>query len=626
MPGHKILCVAEKPSIAKAVANHLGGGRVTTRPIRGNPYVKNYDFSFNFQQWGNCDVTMTSVLGHLTGLDFPQEYRAWKSCNPNVLFDAPTIETIDNDKKCVADNIKDQARGSKILFVWTDGDREGENIGAEVRAQAKKGNRNIEVKRAKFSNIERAHVIQAAHRPVNLDDRQVNAVAARIELDLRIGAAFTRLQTLQLQSISERLADQILSYGSCQFPTLGFVVDRYHRVRNFKPEPFWLIKIIHVRDDIKVTFNWKRGHLFDRALVTIIFEQCLDSKQAKVTKVQKKPTSKWRPLPLTTVELQMQGSRYLRMNSQKIMQVAEALYTAGWISYPRTETDQFSKDFDLRGLVQKQTQDGRWGGYAQGLLDGAFRNPRMGRNNDQAHPPIHPVNFVAPNALNADERSVNEFVTRRFLACCSEDAKGEATDIDIEWGGEMFHTHGLLVLQRNYLDVYVYDKWESSQQLPQYTVGETFEPTEANMQDGKTTSPSYLTEPELIGLMDANGIGTDATMAEHIAKIKERMYVSTRPKAGGGRNQVQEFIPTTLGVALVEGYDNVGLDISVSKPHLRKEMELKMKAICEGRKTKTEVVNESLEMYREVFITTQMQIQKLKSAVLKYVVNNGADA
>lgn len=624
MPGRKILCVAEKPSIAKAVASHLGGGVITTRSVQGNPYVKNYDFSFNFRQWGNCDVTMTSVLGHLTGLDFPPEYKAWRSCNPSALFDAETIETIDNDKKCIADNIRDQARFASILFIWTDGDREGENIGAEVRAQAKKGNRTIEVKRARFSNIERAHVIQAAQSPVELDDRQVNAVAARIELDLRIGVAFTRLQTLQLQGLSDRLADSVLSYGSCQFPTLGFVVDRYHRVRNFKPEPFWLIKVTHVRDDIKVNFNWKRGHLFDRGIVTIIFEQCLDSKKAKVTKRQKKPTSKWRPLPLTTVELQMQGSRYLRMNSQKIMQVAENLYTAGWISYPRTETDQFSKDFDLRGLIQKQTQDNRWGQYSQGLLDGGFRTPRMGRNNDQAHPPIHPVNYVAPNALNADERKVYEFVTRRFLACCSEDAKGEATDVEIEWGGEMFYTHGLLVLQRNYLDVYVYDKWVSSQQLPQFTLGEMFEPTEANMLEGKTTSPSYLTEPELIGLMDANGIGTDATMAEHIAKIQERMYVSTRPKGGGGgQNQVQEFIPTTLGVALVEGYDNVGLDISVSKPHLRKEMELKMKAICEGRKTKTEVVNESLEMYREVFVTTQIQIQKLKDAVSKYVVNEG---
>jgi len=401
------------------------------------------------------------------------------------------------------------------------------------------------------------------------------------------------------------------------------VVDRYNRVRNFKPETFWLIKVTHIRDDIKVTFNWRRVHLFDRAMVTILFEQCLDAKRAKVTKVQRKPTSKWRPLPLTTVELQMQGSRFLRMSSAEVMTVAEKLYTQGWISYPRTETDQFSRDFDLRALVQKQTQDNNWGAYAQGLLDGGFRTPRSGRNNDQAHPPIHPVNYVAANALNGNEKKVYEFVTRRFLACCSEDAKGEATDIEIEWGPEMFHTHGLLVLQRNYLDVYVYDKWESSQQLPVFTLGETFEPGEANMLDGKTTAPGYLTEPELIGLMDANGIGTDATMAEHIAKIKERLYVQTRPKQGGGRNGVQEFIPTVLGVALIEGYDNIGLDVSVSKPFLRKEMELKMKAICEGRKSRTEVVQESLEEYREVYVKTNREIAVLKQSVVKYVVNGG---
>jgi len=400
------------------------------------------------------------------------------------------------------------------------------------------------------------------------------------------------------------------------------VVDRYNRVRNFKPETFWLIKVTHVRDNIKVTFNWKRVHLFDRVIVTILFEHCLDAKTARVTKMQKRPTSKWRPLPLTTVELQIQGSRYLRMNSTQVMAVAERLYQQGWISYPRTETDQFSHDFNLRGLIQKQCQDNNWGQFAQRLVDGGFRTPRSGRNNDQAHPPIHPVNYVASSVLNADEKKVYEFVTRRFLACCSDDAKGEATDIEIQWGSETFHTHGLTVLERNYLDVYVYDKWESSQQLPVFTVGEVFEPMEANMVDGKTTAPGYLTEPELIGLMDANGIGTDATMAEHIAKIKERSYVDTRPKAGGGRNTVQEFIPTYLGVALIEGYDNIGLDVSVSKPFLRKEMELKMKAICEGRKSRTQVVQETLEDYREVFAKTQQEIEMLKQAIIKYVVNS----
>ncbi len=380
---------------------------------------------------------------------------------------------------------------------------------------------------------------------------------------------------------------------------------------------------MHIKDSIKVNFNWKRVHLFDRAAVTILFELCLDSKYAKVTKVQTKPTSKWRPLPLTTVELQMQGSRFLRINSQQVMNIAERLYQKGFISYPRTETDQFPKDFDLHAIIRKQTQDGKWGQYAQGLLNGAFRTPRSGRNNDQAHPPIHPVNYVAAAALSPDEKKVYEFVVRRFLGCCSDDAKGEATDIEFQWATETFHTHGLTVLQRNYLEVYVYDKWDSSQQLPVFTLGETFEPTEANMSDGKTTPPGYLTEPELIGLMDANGIGTDATMAEHIAKIKERYYVDTQAR-GSGRSALQEFIPTTLGVALIEGYDNVGLDVSVSKPFLRKEMELKMKAICEGRKTRTQVVQESLEQYREVFVKTQREINVLKQSVTRYVVNGGA--
>ena len=227
--------------------------------------------------------------------------------------------------------------------------------------------------------------------------------------------------------------------------------------------------------------------------------------------------------------------------------------------------------------------------------------------------------------------------------------------------------------ERNYLDVYPYDKWESSQNLPRYSVGEIFEPKEATMQDGKTTAPSYLTEPELIGLMDANGIGTDATMAEHIAKIKEREYVIARPKgggpvsagtgergggrgrgrgrggrggrggsaaaasgterAGGGAGGMLEFIPTTLGVALIEGYDNVGFETSLSKPFLRKEarrpeatkvrrvgvqandrqMEVQMKAICEGRSTRSDVVQVNLEQYRAVFNRTMQQMNVLKA-------------
>ncbi|KAF9886074.1 DNA topoisomerase [Aspergillus nanangensis] len=626
MPGSRILCVAEKPAIAKAVAQHLSGGSFQTISIRGNKYVKNYLFDFNFgDPWGICAVTMTSVLGHLTSLDFESQYRSWLSCPPGALFEAPVHISVDKDKTTIAKNIREQARGCKALFIWTDCDREGEHIGAEVRTQAKAGNPGIIIKRAKFSNTEKAHVLRAARGLIELDDLQANAVAARIELDLRIGAAFTRLQTLQLKHLSEELTEKIISYGSCQFPTLGFVVDRYLRVKKFKPENFWAIKVMHLRDEIKVDFLWKRVHLFDRAAVVVMLERCLLAKKAKVIKVNQKPTSKWRPLPLTTVDLQMMGSRYLRMDSQTIMKVAEQLYTKGFISYPRTETDQFDKGIDLKKLVEKQVPDQNWGHYAQDLLGGGFRTPRSGRHNDQAHPPIHPVCWVSPNTISADEKKVYEFVVRRFLACCSEDAKGQSTEIEILYGDEVFHAKGLIVLERNYLDVYVYDKWVSSQQLPTFEMGETFEPTEAKVVDGKTSPPNYLTEPELIGLMDANGIGTDATMAEHIAKIKDREYVAVHSR-GSGRNSVKELIPTRLGIALVEGYDNVvaGLSdsISLSKPFLRKEMENHMRQICAGSKTRQQVVEESLDKYREVFIHTQRRINILKDACRKYLVEH----
>ena len=102
---------------------------------------------------------MTSVLGHLNFLEFPTNYRKWHGCQPISLFEAPVVDSVAVDKRPIADNIKQQAQYSRALFIWTDCDREGENIGGEVRRAAQEGNHNIEIKRAKFSNTERALVV-----------------------------------------------------------------------------------------------------------------------------------------------------------------------------------------------------------------------------------------------------------------------------------------------------------------------------------------------------------------------------------------------------------------------------------------------------------------------------------
>ncbi|CAI4211807.1 unnamed protein product [Parascedosporium putredinis] len=647
----RVLCVAEKPSISKAVADHLSGGSKQM-------FIKNYSFDFDFgQPWGRCNVTMTCVTGHLTGMVFPSAFNNWAYPPPESLFNADVLTQVDDDKKSIAANIESQARSCQALVIWTDCDREGEHIGSEIRAAALKGNKNIQVKRARFSNIERAHVLSAARHLVMLDERQVHAVEARIELDLRIGFAFTRFITNSLRALGGPLEDKVLSYGACQFPTLGFVVERYFRVKDFVPETFWSIKVRYNRKGIDVNFSWARSRLFDRLSVIILYERCLRAKIAKVTKVQERPTKKFKPLPLTTVELQKAATRMLRMTGQQAMNIAESLYNKGFISYPRTETDRFDKGMDLRALCAKQVQDNRWGGFAQGLVDGRFSQPREGRNDDKAHPPIHPVTYAAPTVLSPDEARLYEYVVRRFLACCSDDAKGLATDIEIDYGGESFSAHGVIVLERNYLDVFVYEKWNSSAELPKFVVGEQFQPAEALMTEGQTSKPNYLTEADLIALMDANGIGTDATMAEHIQKIQDRQYVDVvnlrgsqgdgddgdveeAPATRGGRGgrgsrggrggargrgggagggsggqgkMGKYFVPTKLGVALILGFDRMNFETSLGKPFLRREMEMKMKAICEGRTTKAAVLQESIGQYRRVFIQSQEKVNVLKT-------------
>lgn len=615
----KVLCVAEKPSIAKSVAGTLSGGSYTTR--NGFKYCKNFDFTFNFS-WGQSSVTMTSITGHLQNLDFGPEY-GWNNIQPNRLFDVPVSVVHIGDASKLADNITREARNCDLLMIWTDCDREGEYIGFEIVQAARKFNSRITMEstlRARFSHLERNHILNAAKNPVKIDQKQVEAVAVRQELDLRTGVSFTRFLTHLFKGKFRNLFEeiQVISYGNCQFPTLGFVVDRFKRVKAFVPEDFWYISVETRKNNSKVNFVWQRPHFFDRLAGVLIYETCIEmsSDKARVTSVNRKPTSNWRPLPLTTVELQKDCSRYFKLSAKDALAAAEQLYNKGFVSYPRTETDRFPQAMDLKGLVEKQNQSPAWGGYSRKLLtEDKFRQPRAGNHDDKAHPPIHPICFLGPSdKVSQREKQVYEYIARRFLACCSDDAKGESSTVSIKWGTEFFSASGLTVLERNYLDVYPYYKWESSKPLPKFEVEEEVKLSVAELQNGKTAPPSYLTESELIALMDKNGIGTDATIAEHIEKIIARKYVDKVT----GRGKSAHILPTELGYGLVEGFLQMGFDnMNLSKPFLRKRLEDKLTDICEGRVDQAQVKSELIELYREAFLLSNQNQSKLVDAYNK---------
>lgn len=171
---------------------------------------------------------------------------------------------------------------------------------------------------------------------------------------------------------------------------------------------------------------------------------------AVVENVITKPKSKRRPVALETIVLEKSASRKLHISAKRTMDIAQKLYTKGFISYPRTETNKFPKDIDLRSLVALQIVDHQWGPFAQGLLNTGV-NPHNGSKSDEAHPPIHPIRYASPQELQNDERRVYEFITRHFLACLSSDAQGKETTVDIDVAKEKFSVSGLVIIARNYL-------------------------------------------------------------------------------------------------------------------------------------------------------------------------------
>ncbi|KAK0213155.1 prokaryotic type I DNA topoisomerase [Desarmillaria ectypa] len=620
----RVLCVAEKPSISKSIAQILSGGRFSTRSTT-NKFIKNYDFEYHYT---NDHYTVTCVSGHLTTHDFFDTHRKWNSCDPFDLFEAPVQVTIPEASKSIERNIFNEAKNADMLMIWTDCDREGEHIGSEIEKVCRRAKRTINVKRARFSAIIAQQIHNAAQHPVDLDRAQADAVEARTILDLKVGAAFTRLQTLVLQRKVKKIEDEknIVSYGPCQFPTLGFVAARYKDVQTFSPETFWFIYLTLSQpssspgDAGETQFTWRRGHLFEYDAALIIYEMMITSGSlARVAKVTKKETKKWKPLPLTTVELQKAGSRLLKLAPKKILDaclyISEKLYQQGYLSYPRTETDQFDPQFDFKSLIDKQNDDPNWGAFATSLSSGEFARPRNGKNNDKAHPPIHPTGHVSN--LVGDDKRVYEFITRRFLASCSNDALGWQTTVEIDYAGEEFYATGLTVLEKNYLLVYPYDKWVNNN-IPDFEEGEEFQPSVCELRDGQTTKPNLLTEADLVALMDKNGIGTDATIAQHIDMIISRNYVIERYEGA-----TKYLLPSTLGIGLVEGYNQMGLEKSLDKPILRRETERRMVQVCNGQRSKQEMINQSLEQYKEMFMIAKGNFDKVVTCVQNYLERHG---
>ncbi|CDR96379.1 DNA topoisomerase family protein, putative [Babesia bigemina] len=600
-----VLNVAEKPSVARSISEILSQGRKRTEftNAKTNPV-----YSFVCPLEGRqCKMYFTSVRGHLMELDFDPKYRNWQRTPVQELFEAPVYSAVSPNCKDIEKNLLQYAKQCGTLVLWLDCDREGEAIAFEVMTVCQRVNKNIAVRRAIFSAVTRSDIEIACSRLRDPNANLAQAVEARQEIDLRIGSSMTRFMTTKYKAGISTEA-KVLSYGPCQLPTLGFIVERFRKIESFVPEDFWSMQV-HIERGGKVhTFLWDRVRLFDRLAVLTLYEACLENPMARVTHVNNRTTKRYPPLPLDTVEMHKDAAHYLKISSHESMHLAESLYNKGYISYPRTETNVFPSSMNLMSLIQPFTTHPQFGDYASKLVRGGNIVPRKGKKNDEAHPPIHPVKPMRREEAESHRSwQLYEYITRRFLACCSPAAVGDESTVFVDVAGEGFHSKGLVVKERHWLDIYPYSTW-NGRTIPAMVQGEVMMPQKIMLTCSRTKPPGLLTETNLIDLMSKHGIGTDATMHEHIQKVQDRHYVVKEPNF--------TLIPTNLGKALYWAFKSYRhTEIDLTKPNLRANMESDMCLIAEGQKQKQDVVTHYAHQMKQIFLHIRHNIDGFDTAM-----------
>ncbi|ALC49738.1 Top3beta [Drosophila busckii] len=585
-----VLMVAEKPSLAASLAAILSNGRSV--PRRGNSSCSTHEWSGQFRNEGTVHFKMTSVCGHVMSLDFISKFNSWDKVDPVELFGCPTEKKECNPKQQMRSFLAQEARGCDTLVLWLDCDKEGENICFEVMDAVQHVIQNVYspkvTYRAHFSAITEKDIKGAMEKLGHPNENEAKSVDARQELDLRIGCAFTRFQTKFFQGRYGDLDSSLISYGPCQTPTLGFCVKRHDDIQNFKPESFWYLQMLAGHPEF--TLDWERGRVFKKDLTNMLLNRVKEHKVATVESVTTKEAFKSKPQALNTVELMRICSSGLGIGPFQAMQIAERLYTQGYISYPRTETNQYPENFDLHAVMHVLTPSSDFGAEAR-AISSDFQTPRKGKDAGD-HPPITPMKLAQRSEFDRDTWRVYEFICRHFMGTVSRDLKYRVTTVKLRAGGEGFSCTSNVLIDAGYTKVMTWLAFGKDEAIPPFVQGTKVAINDVRMSEGQTGPPDYLTEAELITLMEQHAIGTDASIPVHINNICQRNYV--RIETG------RKLIPTTLGIVLVHGYQKI--DPELVLPTMRSEVEHALTLIAKGSADFKAVLRHAIRIFKLKFM------------------------
>ena len=611
-----VLMIAEKPSIARSIGDVVSNGSARiTKGARGKILI-----NFNGVFKGiKARYTISAVAGHIYNSDFLKEHNKWNAIDHSELYNVPTIKLEATKQTQMPIGIRKLAKGKDIVCLWLDCDKEGENICYEVLYNAllvmnKKNYQQIY--RAKFSSLTKKD-LQIAFDNLNAipNKNESLSVDCRQIIDLKIGVSFTRFLTssvlpgldLPQQTTSNPNSKNILSYGPCQTPCLWFCVNKHKERENFKPEITYQINanIIINNKPYKVQCLRKPHNTKE---LNEMKTQLNKPKIAKVKNISTKQHQQESPDGLNTVGLLKLASSALKMSPHYIMGIAEKLYTMGYITYPRTETTKYSSNFDFIRSLKSFENHPTFTHKVKHLLE-HFKPPSSSKGTDIGdHPPITPSRVAFPENIDKDLWNIYELICNYYFTSLSSSIVYEDTTYSLDINGIPFEEKAITIKDEGFLWFNPQDKSNYNKQFPVLTKGSDIPVQSINYDEVHTVPPEYLTESDLVKVMDENKIGTDASMAVHIENICQRGYVKV--------NNNRQLVPTKLGIALIEALSCVVPEIV--QPGNRAKIEGLVNDVARGKKSYEDTLKYALGFYKEKFIIVKENYDKLLDVFKKH--------
>ena len=576
------LCIAEKPSVAKDLANILGANARHDGYFEGNGYLVSWTF------------------GHLCTLKEPQDYKDhwkyWKIEDLPIFPDRFGIKIKNNQgiQKQFELITKLVAKATEVINCG-DAGQEGELIQRWVLIKA---NCNVPVKRLWISSLTE-EAIKEGFKKLKDASKYDNLFAAgnsRAIGDWVLGINGTRLYTKKFGKNKTTL-----SVGRVQTPTLAMIVNRQHEINNFKVEHFWELKTIYRETEFSCQIDRLKNK--SRAEEGISY---LKGKEFEIVSYEQKEGKENNPRLYDLTSIQVDANKKFGYTAEETLKTVQSLYEKKLVTYPRVDTTYLSED--LHPKVPKILSNLQQ--YAQ-LVEPLMKKPIAKSKTIFNDKKITDHHAIIPTGVNGQglsgfEQKIYDLICRRFIAVFYPPCKVSNTTVLGKVEKLEFKASGKQIIAPGWRVIYQEESKNEAETkdkvLPNFVKGEKG-PHAPLIHEGKTSPPKYYTEASLLrsmetagkfvdddemrDLMKENGIGRPSTRANIIETLFRRKYIERKKK---------NIHATELGIQLI---GTIKSDL-LKSPELTGQWENKLRQIEKGTYSPSEFRQELFQMIRKL--------------------------